>query len=283
MKAKRLVWIVFLAFCPRIGSAQDFQHSYAISANGQIFIDTIGNIKIQGFKGEKVEIVAYRKGPDGNVIQIEDHSSGDVINVRARPRFSPFSPGKEPPGKEPRSKFPPGGFDGGRFDPGRFEAGRFDPGRFDVGNNSVDFEVRVPKSHDYSSFLNSFNGNIEIANVSGRISARIREGSVDVKDVRGSIRCDAFNGSIRVELGSHKDASDMKFSSMNGDIFVKAPGSLDAQVFMSSDAGRLKTDFPIKVQEMRYGHRLFAQGKLGSGRQKLTITSISGSVNLIKK
>jgi DUF4097 and DUF4098 domain-containing protein YvlB len=279
-----------------MGLAQDFQHSYTISSSsGQIFIDTVsGNIKVQGYKGDKIEILAFKRGSDANAIEIQDHSSGDVINLRAWPRSLQSDPGKIPqgkfpaggfdPGKIPQGKLPPGGFDPGRFPQAKSPPGGFDPGRFDVGDNSVDFEIRVPKSVNYNfNWLHSYRGNVEISNVSGRIIAGSRRGNVDVKDVRGFIRCDAFIGSTQVELGSHKDANDMKFSSMSGNIVVKAPGNLDAEIYMSSESGQVKTDYPIEVQKMRYGHRLFAQAKLGMGRQKLTITSVSGSISLLKK
>jgi hypothetical protein len=285
MKPERLIWFACIACCLRIGSAQDFQHSYSISPNGKIFIDTVvGNIKIQGYKGDKVEILAYRKGSDGNAIEIQDVSSGDVISLTARPRLS-----SSDQSKVPQPKFPPGGFPQGKLPPGGFgpgsrpDAGRIGPGRFDVGNNSVDFEIRVPKTSNYSSWVRSFKGNLEVSNVSGQLRVSSAHGNMDIKDVHGFIRCEAFNGSVQVELGSHKDANDLKFSSINGDVVVKAHGNLDAEIFMSSESGGIKTDYSIPVQENRYGHGRFAQAKLGSGRQKLMITSVSGSVNLLKK
>jgi hypothetical protein len=285
MKPERLVWFVFVACCLRMGSAQDFQHSYTISSpNGQISIDTVsGNIKIQVYKGDKIEILAYKKGSDANAIEIQDRSSGDAIWLEARPRLS-----QSDPSKIPQAKFPPGGFDAGRFPQAKFPPGGFGPGdhpgRFDIGNNSVDFEIHVPKSNSYNfRWLHTYNGNVEISNVSGQFNAGSSRGNVDVKDVRGIIRCGTSNGSVQVELGTHKDANNMRFSSMSGDVVVKAPGNLDAEVFMSSDVGRVKTDYPIQVQDMRYGPRRFAQGKLGSGRQKLTIESRWGSVSLLKK
>jgi hypothetical protein len=281
MKPERLIWFAFVACCLRIGSAQDFQHSYTISANGQIFIDTVsGNIKIQGYKGDKIEILAYKKGPDSSAFEIEDRSSGDRIDIKAHPRLPQPDPGKPPERKPPPGRFPPGGFDQGRFGPGRSN----DLGRFDAGNNSADSEIYVPKSGSYNfRWLHSFNGNVEISNVSGQIFAGSSRGNIDVKDVHGIIRCGTNNGSVQVELGSRKDANDMKFSSMSGDIVVKAPANLDAEVSMSSDVGRVKTDYPIQVQETRYGPKRIAQGKLGSGKQKLTIESRWGGVSLLKK
>jgi hypothetical protein len=288
MKPERLVWFACIAFCLRIGLAQDFQHSYTIAPNGQFFIDTVsGNIKIQRYKGDKIEILAYRKGSDSSLIEIEDRSSGDRIDVRAHARLSQQSKlpqGSLPQGKPPQGKIPPGGFDPGRFPQAKFPpGGGFDMGRFDMGDNRVDFEINVPKAGDFSGWIHTFKGNLEISNFSGQLRATSARGNVDVKDVRGFIRGEAINGTVQVELGSRKEENDMKFSSRSGDVVVKAPGNLDAEVFMSSDVGRVKIDYPIPIQDMRYGPKRFAQGKLGSGKQRLTIESTWGSVSLLKK
>jgi hypothetical protein len=280
MNPERLFWFAFMACCLRMGVSQDFQHSYAISPNGQITIETVsGNIKIQGYKGDKIEILAYKKGLDGSAIEIQDLSSGDSIWLDAHPRVAQSDPDK------PSAKFPPRGFGPGRPPQGKMPPGGFGLGRFDVGNNSVDFEIHVPKSSSYNfRSIHSWNGNLEISGVSsGQLNAGTNRGDIYVKDVRGIIRCGTSNGSIQVELGAHKDANDMRFSSMSGDVVVKAPGNLDAEVFMSSDVGRVKTDYSIQVQETRYGSKRIAQGKLGSGKQKLTIESRWGSVSLLKK
>ncbi len=75
----------------------------------------------------------------------------------------------------------------------------------------------------------------------------------------------------------------MTFRSISGNVEVSAPSNLDALVDMSTASGMLKTDFPIDVQERRYGPGREARGRLGSGKQILWINSQSGRVSLIQK
>jgi hypothetical protein len=272
MTPKNLAWVAFAAFSFQMGVAQDFKRSYAVSQDGKIFINTSGNITVQGYKGSEIEILAYKRGSDANSIEIVDKSFGNRIDLGLR--FPHLDPRKSDPGKVDPRKAPPG----------RFPPGAFPPPRFDVGDSSVDFEILMPKSARYESWLISNRGSVEVSNVSGRLFVKSERGNVIMKDVRGFIRGTAvFNGSIRVELGSNKEPNDMNFFSMSGDVTVVAPGNLDAAVFMSSDSGRIKTDFPIEIKDERYGHKRIAEGKLGSGRQKITIVSAFGGVNLVKK
>lgn len=265
MTPKSLAWVAFAAFSFQMGVAQDFKRSYSIPQNGIIVIDTSGNIRVQGHKGQKIEVLAYKKGSDTDSIEIQDSSFGNRIVLSLR--FPQFDPGKFDPGKYPPNKFPPG---------------KMPPRIFDI-DSSVDFEIMMPKSINCETWLHSIKGTVDITNVSGRLLLRSERGNVNVKDVHGFIRGEAFNGSVRVELGSQKEPSDMKFSSNSGDVTVIAPGNLDAVIFMSSDSGRIKTDFPLEEKDDRYGHKRIAEGKLGSGKQKITIESRFGGVNLIKK
>jgi hypothetical protein len=282
MTPKSLAWVAFAAFSFQMGVAQDFKRSYTISENGLISIRTTGNIKVLGYKGHEIEVIAYKKGSSPNAFEIEDASSENRIDLHLR--FAQFDPGKFDPGKVDPRKVDPRKVDPRKVPSGRFPPGVFPPPRFDLGDSSVDFEILMPKSTKYESWLISNGGSVEVSNVSGRLFVKSERGNVIMKDVRGFIRGTAvFNGSIRVELGSNKEPNDMNFFSMSGDVTIVAPGNLDAAILMTSDSGRIKTDFPIEIKDDRYGHKRIAEGKLGSGKQKITIGSNFGGVSLLKK
>jgi hypothetical protein len=225
--------------------AQDFHKSYDLSTGGQILIGTfLGNVKVAGYTGNKVEIKAYKKGPDRDSIQISDRSFGNRIELIAQ--------------------YPP----------------------FYNGASSVDFDIRVPNSVEYNfDRLSSFGGDVEISDVSGRLRAGSIRGSVDVKDVRGMVSASSVSGHVSVEIKNLQAPSKqiMNIYSVSGNIDVSAPANMDAVIDMSTVSGTLKTDFPIDIQEQRYGSGRWARGKLGSGKQILRITSVSGRVSLIHK
>jgi hypothetical protein len=283
MTPKSLVWFAFTAFSLQIGHAQapDFFKSYDVAPGAKIYINTFsGNFIVRGYKGSQVEIRASKKGTDSKSIEItEDKNVPGLTALWVR--FPQFDPGRFDGGKFPPGRFPPGRFP----TPGGFPPGGFNTGPPDTGDNSVDFEILVPKSINSDNYLDlrCTRGNIEISNLSWHIRASSNLGNVVVKDARGSIDASSAHGVIRVELVSHKDPGSMKFSTDNGEVIVKAPGNLDAQVYMASNTGQIKTDFKLEEKGMLIGQKPTATGTLGSGRQKLAIWSNRGSISLLKK
>ena len=223
--------------------AQDFQKTYDLSAGGQIVIGNfLGNVKVTGYSGTSVEIKAYKKGADRDLIQITDLSFGNRVELMTR--------------------YP----------------------QFYSGTSTVDFEVRVPTSVEFNfNRLSSFGGNVEVNNVFGRLRAESVRGNVEVKDVRGLVSASSVSGNVSAEIDRTQGPSNMRFTSISGNIDVSAPSNLDALIDMSSASGLLRTDFPIDIQERRYGPGRWARGKLGSGKQIIHISSVSGRVSLIQR
>jgi len=150
-------------------------------------------------------------------------------------------------------------------------------------NASVDFEVRVPESVEYSfEKISSVSGNISLRGVKGRIRARSVSGNVEVKATSGVVSAESISGNVDVEIAAVGGSGEMKFSSISGNVSVRAPGNLDADIDMSTISGSLKTDFAIEVHEPRYGPGRSARGRLGNGLNNLRITSVSGRVSLTR-
>jgi DUF4097 and DUF4098 domain-containing protein YvlB len=150
-------------------------------------------------------------------------------------------------------------------------------------NASIHFNVKVPQGIDLNfERLDSVSGSVEIRGVRGRIRAASVSGHVTVKNVAGIVSAQSVSGNVEVEILKLEGSGEMKFSSVSGSVSVKAPSTLDADVEMSSVSGTLKCDFPVEIQERRYGPGRSAKGRLGSGMNHLRITSVSGRVGLIK-
>ena len=239
---KCLVGVV-IAFSLQMTFAQDFKKSYKISAGGQIVIwNYQGDIKIEGYDGDIIEVVAKKGGPDRDLIEIVDSSFGEGIDLH--PRYL----------------------------------------KFGHGNAMVNFEVRVPQAVEYNfNRISSVGGKIQVSNVVGRLRAMSMRGDVEVINVRGLVSASSHSGNVKVEIDDDSQRSNMRFASISGNIEVRAPSSLDAFVDMTSMAGLLRTDFPIEIQEMRYGSGRSAQGRLGSGKQILHLRSVQGQVSLMQK
>jgi hypothetical protein len=251
---------MFVILTSVLAAAQDFQKKYEIGAGGHINVSSVsGNVTVTGYDGGVVVVTAQKEGRDRDQVDVEDNSSGDRIELRSR-----YAPNCN-------------------------------------CNASINFTVQVPRSVKYNfDKLSTASGNIEVRNVMGQINAKSASGEVTIADVNGTIKASsasgnvsvkdavgtvsasAASGNVEVELTSVEGSENMEFTSASGNVYVKAPASLDATVDMSSVNGALKTDFPLEVKESEYSSRRSAHGRLGSGSRSLKIRSASGDVSLTR-
>jgi hypothetical protein len=232
-----------ILFTLHLANAQDFQKSYEIHPGGQILI---GN-----FFGN-IAVTGY----SGSTVEVKAIRKGPD---RQAIQISDLSLGN------------------------RVELMPIYP-RFHNRSSGVDFEVKVPESIPLNfDRLSSFSGSVVVSNVTGRLRADSQRGNVEIKDVRGLVSATSVSGNVLVDFSRVPERGNMRFRSISGNVEVTAPPSLDALIEMSSESGMLRTDFPIDVQERRYGPGREARGKLGSGKLMLWINSNSGRVSLTQR
>src|SRR5215475_9891434 len=239
-------------------AAQDFRKSYEIGQGGSISVRNVsGDVIVTGYEGETVLVLGFKEGRDRDLVEVEDNSRGDNVDVRARY-----------------------------------------PQNCDC-DASIRFEVKVPRGAYKFDAISSVSGNVEVTGVSGDLRAKSVSGSVTVKGVTGAVNASSISGHVRVgevngvvsgksisgnvevEIAQLSGAGDMEFASTSGDVQVKLPANLDADVRMSTLSGGLKTDFPLNIEdsERGLGHR--ASGRVGGGSRNLKLSSTSGSVSLL--
>lgn len=147
---------------------------------------------------------------------------------------------------------------------------------------SLDFRVQVPRSVAFDfERISSVSGNVEIRGVTGKVEASSVSGDVEVNEIAGSVSASSVSGSVEVEVSRLGNEDDMKFSSVSGDVRVRVPANLGADVNMSSFSGAIKTDFPLEVRGQRHGSKSWARGKIGDGSRSLNMSSVSGSLSLL--
>jgi DUF4097 and DUF4098 domain-containing protein YvlB len=232
----------FFALAAASGLAQDFHKTYTIGSGGQISIANISG---------DVTVSGYK----GDSIIVDGYKSGpDKNNVTVEDNSSANR-------LELRVQYP--------------EHGR--------SNASISFEVKVPQSVEFNfERVRSISGNISVIGVKGRVRAECVSGNVEVKGISGIVSAQSISGNVDVEILNLGGSGEMKFSSVSGNVSVRAPSNLNADIEMSTVVGSLKCDFPIEIQERRYGPGSSARGRLGNGANNLRITSVSGRVSLSK-
>jgi DUF4097 and DUF4098 domain-containing protein YvlB len=254
------LFIIASVLCGLVATAtaQDFQKTYQLSADAQITIHNVsGNVLVSGYDGQQITVNGIREGRDRDMVQVEDLSSANRIELSAR---------------YPKNC------------------------RCDA---SIRFEVQVPRSVRYSfDEISSASGNIEVRdvtgqvhvntasgdvlvqNVTGHVDASTASGQMRVRGVAGSVSAQSASGDVDVEMTRVDDNQRMEFSSASGDVNVRLPINIDADVEMSTASGDVKTNFPLSVESEHYGPGQRARGRLGNGSRRLHISSASGNVSL---
>ena len=250
----------FLLAFASIAAAQDFQKSYRLSAGGNVSIRNVsGNIKVTGYDGDQVIVQGFREGRDREQVQIEDLSSGNRVELRVRypdchyncqasVRFDVRVPRSIKLNLDPISTA---------------------SGNIDVDNVAAG-EVRVSTA----------SGDVLLKNTSGAIRATTASGEMRVRDAIGTVTAQSASGNVEVDIARLEGTDDMKFSSASGDVNVRLPANLDADVDMSTASGSVKTTFPLQIEKREYGPGSHARGRVGNGSRRLRVSSASGNVSL---
>ncbi|HZS08688.1 MAG TPA: DUF4097 family beta strand repeat-containing protein [Blastocatellia bacterium] len=240
--------------------AQDFQQTYRVGAGASVGIHNVsGNVKVTGYNGDAIIVAGFKEGRDRDLVSVEDRSTAGNVSVHVR--------------------YP--------------EHCNCDA--------SIRFEVQVPQAVKYRfDAISSVSGNVEVSGVSGELRARSVSGEVKVKSVSGSVNASSVSGDVEVEevvgAASAKSTSGnveaaisrleggekIEFASVSGNVQVRLPSNLDAEIDLSTLSGSLRTDFPITIEEARFGPGRRARGRVGNGSRSLRLSSTSGNVSLLR-
>jgi hypothetical protein len=260
--ASRTAFVYSALLCLCLGAtvvAQDFRKTYELGSGGSIRVGNVsGDVNVAGYAGETIQIVGYKEGRDQDKLWVEDTSTAGAVNVKVR---------------------------------------------YPENCNcqaSIRFEVKVPQNGNYRfEKISSVSGSVEVTNVSGELNASSVSGNVSVKNINGPVKANSVSGNVEVghvngvasakstsgnvevEVVQLNGAQDMDFGSVSGDVRVKLPSNLDADVRMSTMSGGLKTDFPLTIEQPEHGPGKRATGKVGGGSRQLKLSSVSGNVSLL--
>lgn len=159
-------------------------------------------------------------------------------------------------------------------------------------------------------------GSVRVTQVDGRLSVDTGSGGVEVSQVRGTslsidtgsgdvtgsdldaneLSVDTGSGEIRLsgvispavslETGSggvtaelRRDVASLEVETGSGDIAIRAPASLGAQIEIETSSGDIETDFPLQITRHGRDHMV---GTIGDGKGTIAIETGSGGIRLLK-
>lgn len=234
-------------------TAETWTHHAQVAPGQWVWIrNTNGSLKVEGSTGDSVIVTAvksYRRS-DPATVRIETVTSKEGVAICAL--WTSGSGGCAP---------------GGRFKPSSLR-----------GNDvAVDFTVRLPRRVRLGA--TTVNGAVRIAGVSAPLAVATVNGEVDVETSAGPVSAVSVNGSVRALMQSFGDTGEVSVFTVNGSATAELPAQLDAEVEATTVNGSIRTDYPLATSG-KVGKRL--RGTLGAGGRKVHITTVNGSITVLK-
>jgi DUF4097 and DUF4098 domain-containing protein YvlB len=203
-----LVVLVAVLLPGTIALAQDFHKTYAIPSGGHITIKNVsGNVKVTGYKINTIEVVATRVGRDKDLVQVEDLSSGDRIDLRVKY--------PESCNCDASVNFDvrvPSGVD--------YNYDRLASVSGDVEVNGISGRLKAE----------SVSGNISVQAITGIVSATSVSGDVDVQIAGsgpGDMKFSSVSGNVNITAPANTNA-DVEMSSVSGSLNTDFPIEIQA-------------------------------------------------------
>jgi lia operon protein LiaG len=115
----------------------------------------------------------------------------------------------------------------------------------------------------------------------------VRTGDIGVQTGSGDIQLAALIApQVKLETGSGAVTADvsgelwaLNVETGSGDITLKVPPTIGAEVDIETSSGEIETDFEVAVTRHARDHMT---GRIGDGRGKIDIETGSGGIKLVK-
>jgi Toastrack DUF4097 len=143
----------------------------------------------------------------------------------------------------------------------------------------VDYHLRVPRQVRLDH-LQTVEGNITVRNLEGSVDARTLNGNIEQTNITGSVAARAVNGSIVVSLRALPETSDtIHLETINGNLLLALPPEVNADLKLSTVAGRINSRYAYSVSEVPGDHT--RRTRLGRGGAQVTLRTVRGDIRVV--
>jgi len=225
---------------------EEFHHTYPLSADGRIELDSInGAVHITAWDQNevKVDAVKYANTKERlDEVKIEVEAENNYLSIRT---------------KYPNHDLT---FNGGWNDPA-----------------GVEYTLTVPRSARLDE-IKLVNGSLDVHGVSGEVRASSVNGKITAQNLQGRAELSTVNGRLDAQFQQLGDGP-VELESVNGSIELTLPSDVNAELEASTVSGGIDDDFGLRVNHHRWvGHEL--RGELGSGRTRIKLENVNGRIEI---
>ncbi|WP_328309706.1 DUF4097 family beta strand repeat-containing protein [Streptomyces sp. NBC_00442] len=129
----------------------------------------------------------------------------------------------------------------------------------------------------------SVTGHVEAQAVTGDLRFKSVSGHLTVVEGAGSaVAAESVSGDMMLDLDPGTKATDIRLTTVSGEIAIRLPHPADAQVEANTASGRVSSAFEDLRVDGQWGTKKIT-GTLGAGTGTLRATTVSGSIALLRR
>lgn len=218
-----------------------FQQTYALPAGGSFQLQNVnGSVQVSGWERDEVEVYAV-KSAQGNPKDLERVS----IEVQAQERSVAV-----------QTHYPQG----------------------DGVEVYVEFHIRVPQRVELRQVA-TVNGTVRVFGVEASGELRSVNGDIEVFDSSGRLSAHTTNGNVRMELHRVEGNAPMNVDTVNGSVLLGLPPGTGAELEVRSLNGDFRSELPVALRGSSAAREV--RGRLGSGGGPLRLRTVNGGIRVV--
>jgi hypothetical protein len=142
----------------------------------------------------------------------------------------------------------------------------------------VDYRLRVPRQVRLER-LRTVEGSITVREIEGSVDASTLSGNIEQRDISGSVVASALNGNVAVSLRALPEpATPVRLDTVNGHIFLALPARANADLQVSTVAGRIDSQYVFAVSEVPGDSSWHT--RLGRGGVQVRLRTVRGNIRV---
>jgi hypothetical protein len=130
--------------------------------------------------------------------------------------------------------------------------------------------------------IHTASGDVEGQSITGPLRFHSASGDMTLLDGAPEVEAETVSGRLMLDLAPGTNAPRLRLNSVSGAVAVRFPEHSGATVRASSVTGGISSEFPGFSSRGSYGPRKVS-GPLGDGRGRVDITTVSGSIALLRR
>lgn len=139
---------------------------------------------------------------------------------------------------------------------------------------TVNYEITLPRSMNVD--LDNTNGSIDISDVRGSMRVSNTNGHIEFLRCAGDVDAETTNGHVKAEL-SEVTVKGIHLETTNGRITVSLPRAINARLDAETTNGRVNTDLPVATTR---SEKTSLHGTINRGGTDVRLRTTNGSIEI---